>query len=89
MDQPGMVTNLARGQLKRENESPCMFECMVNKYSRLGINRHGYQSCSWSAEQGKMSFSLSSFAPENLVLRDSFGRPVTRPTSAHSFSHSG
>ena len=36
----------------------------------------GCQSCSWSAAKtGKMSYSLSSFAAENLVSRDGFGGP--------------
>ena len=38
-------------------------------------------------QQGEMVLSLSSFAPEKLVSRDGFGRPVLRQ-SAHS-SHSG
>ena len=53
MDQPGMVANPARGQLKRENV--CFF-------------------------------SPSLVAPENLVSRDRFDRPVPRPASACSFS---
>ena len=48
MDQPGMVVNLASGQLNREND-----------------------------------ISLSPFAPENLVSRDGFARPVPRQP-AHS-----
>ena len=43
--------------------------------------------CSWSGEQGNKKKSLSPFAPENLDLRDRFGRPVSRQP-AHS-PHSG
>ena len=48
MDQPGKVSNPARGELNRE-----------------------------------INISLSSFAPENLVSRDGFMRPVLRQP-AHS-----
>ena len=54
-DQPGKVTNPARGQLNREN-----------------------------------NFSLSPFAPENLVSRDGFGSPVPRrPAHLHTQAGSG
>ena len=43
---------------------------------------YGYQSCSWSVEQGKRKILLP-FVPENLVSRDRFDRPVPRHP-AHS-----
>ena len=47
-------------------------------------------SCSWSAEQGKMNTPLSPFAPENLVSRDGFSRPVPRqPAHPHTQAESG
>ena len=55
IDQPGKVTNPARGQLNRENE-----------------------------------YSLSPFAPENLVSRDGFGSLVLRqPAHLHTQAESG
>ena len=39
---------------------------------------------------GKMSISLSVFAPENLVSRDGFGTPVPRqPAHLHTQAESG
>ena len=47
-------------------------------------NEGSCQSCSWSAEQGtSMNFSVSQFVPENLVVRDTFSRPVQHQP-AHS-----
>ena len=44
----------------------------------------------WSAEQGKMTFSLSLLAPENLVSRDRFGRPYPcQPAHFHTRTQSG
>ena len=55
MDQPGKVTNPARGQLNRENNIP-----------------------------------LSPCAPENLVSRDGFSRPVPRqPAHLHTQAEFG
>ena len=43
-----------------------------------------------SAEQEKMNISLSAFAPENLVSRDGFGRPVPRqPVHLYAHAESG
>ena len=51
---------------------------------------NGCQSCSWSAEQGKINISLSAFAPENLVWRDGFGNPVPRrPAHLHTQAEPG
>ena len=68
--------------------TPCMYVCMyvyvwlVNAISRLIGNQPGtdYQFCSWTAEKGKRLFSLNqyTFAPDNLVSCDVFGRPVLR-----------
>ena len=55
--------------------------------AECGSTGHGYQSCLLSAEQGKTTFSLSPPAPEILVSRDSYDRPVPRQP-AHS-PHSG
>ena len=41
-------------------------------------------SCSWSAEQGKLIF-LSPFAPEILVSRDGFGSPVPRQAESGAY----
>ena len=58
--------------------------CIVTAFRELDVNRNGCQSCSWLAKQGKHFFPcLHSFAPENLVSRDRFGRPVQRQP-AHS-----
>ena len=48
--------------------------------SPYGSTGYGCQSCSWWAKQktGKIISCLFSFAPENLVAWDGFGRPVTR-----------
>ena len=48
-----------------------------------GSTGYGCQSRSWSAEQGKIYFFLSPYAPENLVSRDRFDRPIPRQP-AHS-----
>ena len=60
MDQPGKVANPARGQLNRENNiplSPCVPENLVSRdgfMAEYGSTGKGCQSCSWSAEQGKI-----------------------------------
>ena len=59
-------------------------------YSKSMDQPGNCQSCSWSAEQGKLIFSLSAFAPENLVSRDGFGSPVPRqPAHLHTQAESG
>ena len=65
---------------KRDSSSSvllCIYVCIViTYYGRLGVNRYDYESCSWSAEQGKLVFfPVPVFAPVNLVSRDGFGRP--------------
>ena len=54
--------------------------------AEYGSTGYGCQSCLWSAEQGKMIFSLSPFTPENLVSRDGFSRPVPREPAYSSHS---
>ena len=49
-----------------------MFVCMALTTGQ------GCQSCSWSAAERKINYSLSSFAPENLVSRVGFGGPIPR-----------
>ena len=43
-------------------------------YRRLDINRNGYLSCSWSAEQRQTCYSLSPFVPENSVSWERLAR---------------
>ena len=47
-----------------------IYVCMVGTWlsAEHGSTWHGYQSCSWWAEQGKRFFSLSPFAPDNFIL---------------------
>ena len=54
--------------------------------AEYGSTGYGCQSSSWSAKQGNI-FSLSPFAPGNLVSRDGFGHHAPRQP-AHS-PHSG
>ena len=54
-----------------------IYVCMVSTFSTVEITGYACQSCLWSPKQGNMSFSLSPFAPENLVSRDGFGPPVS------------
>ena len=49
----------------------------------------GCQFCSWPAEQGKFN-SPSPFAPDKLISRDGFDRPVPRqPAHLHTQAESG
>ena len=52
---------------------------MVITLSRVWINRARLPILLVVSWTGKMNISLSPFAPENLVSRDGFGRPVPRP----------
>ena len=54
----------------------------------FGSTGYGSQSFSWSAEKGSKSFSLSPFAPENVVSRDELGCPVPRQLACY-LPHSG
>ena len=60
---------------------------MARTLSRICMDQpdmYGYHSsCSWSAKQEFFN-SLFPFAPENLVSRDGFSRPI--PRNARSFS---
>ena len=44
-------------KLSCSNNISTMYVCMVITFSRVWINRVSCQSCSWSAEQGKLKFS--------------------------------
>ena len=54
----------------------CMYVCMVITYSRVWISRVRLPTLLLVSSTGKTDISLSPFAPENLVSRDGFGRPV-------------
>ena len=58
---------------KKHTATMYLWSAFSAKYGSTG---YGCQSCLWSAEQRKCLFSLYPFAPERLVSRDSFGRPV-------------
>ena len=69
----------------------CMCVCVVVTYiySRVCINNRGKiaNPARDQLKNGKIDISLSPYAPENLVSRDRFDRPVPRQP-AHS-PHSG
>ena len=68
--------------------SVCMYVCMAITYSSVLINRVRLPILLVVSSTGRMIFfPLFPFAPENLVSRDRFGRPVPRQ-STHS-PHSG
>ena len=52
--------------------------CMVTHIARVWINRVRLPILLVVSWTGKMNISLSAFAPENLVSRDGFSRPVPR-----------
>ena len=68
-----------------------MYVCMVITYIRVWSTGWGCQSCSWSAEQGKLIFPCPrACVPENLVPRDGFSRPVPRQLAhLHTQAESG
>ena len=70
----------------------CMYICVVITYSK-GKDQPGKvanPARGQLAEQGKNHYSLSSFAPENLVLRDGFRCPVPRQSAhLHTQAESG
>ena len=68
----------------------CMYECMEVTYSkRKDQPGKGYQSCSWSAEQGKLIFPCPR-SHLNLISRDGFGSPVQRqPAHLYTWAESG
>ena len=66
---------------------------ITHTYSRKWINRVRLPILLVVSGTGKMNFSLSPFAPEKLVSRDGFGRPVLRQpatvsggTRTHSYT---
>ena len=60
-----------------------MCECIVSTYNRVWIKRVFLPILLVVNWTGKISISLSSFAPETLVAKGGLGRPVPRQ-SAHS-----
>ena len=61
-----------------------MYVCMVITFSRVWINRIRLPTLLVVSWTGKIRISLSPFAPENLVSRDGFGRPVPRQLILHT-----
>ena len=59
------------------------YVCKVIAYNRVWINRVKLPILLVISGTGKMIFFLSPFAPDILVPRDGFGRPVPRQP-AHS-----
>ena len=79
---------------ERQSDNVCMYVyramyvCMTMTCSRVWINRKVANSARGQLNrENEHSICLSPFAPENLVSRDGFGRPVPRQP-AHSL-HSG
>ena len=67
-----------------------MYVCMVITYSRVCINRLRLPILLVVSWTGKMNIPLSPYAPENLVSRDGFSRPVPRqPARLHTQAESG
>ena len=63
---------------------------MVTHIARLWINPVRLPILLVVSSTGKMNISLSAFAPENLVSRDGFARPVPRqPAHLHTQAESG
>ena len=63
---------------------------MVTHIARVWINRVRLLILHVVSWTGKINISLSTFAPENLVSRDGFGRPVSRqPVHLHTQAKSG
>ena len=81
-DHPLFRHPLYRGATTSEDKktnTACLCYGMYAQHShQQSTTGYGGQSCSWSAEQGKMFFPLSPSAIENLVSRGRFGRPVPR-----------
>ena len=68
----------------------CIHVCVVITYSRVWINRVRSSILLVVSWTGKMNISLFPFAPENLVSRNGFGRPVPRqPAHLHTQAESG
>ena len=66
-----IIIIIINGTLARSLE-PMVTECTFTLIARLPIL---LVVSSWT---GKMNYSLSSLAPENLVSRDGFGGPISR-----------
>ena len=64
--------------------------CIVTHIARVWINRVRLPMLRVVSSTGKMNISLFTFAPENLVSRDSFGIPVPRqPAHLHTQAEYG
>ena len=77
MDRLGKVANPAGGHLNQGKPiflSPRkkMYALIVITY-RLGINRYGGQSCSWSAEHGKRIYCIPAVIPSTCPLHTDSG----------------
>ena len=70
-----------------------MYVCMYvwsSHLARVRINQVRLPILLVVSLTGKMNFSLSPFAPENLISRDGFGSPVPRqPAYLHTQAESG
>ena len=63
----------------------CKYISLVITYIRVWINRVRLPILLVVSRTGKTNISLSPFAPENLVSRDGFGRPVPRQPAYSSY----
>ena len=64
--------------------------CTVTHIASVWINRVRLPILHVVSPTGKVNFSLSASAPENLVSRDAFGSPVPRqPVHLHTLAESG
>ena len=66
----------------------CMYVCVVTQIARVWINRVTYKVANPARGQlnREIDISLSPFAPENLVSRDGFSRPVPRQPAHYPYS---
>ena len=68
----------------------CIYVCMVITYSKRKDQPDKVANPARGQLNREMNYSLSPFAPENLVLRDGFTSPVTRqPAHLHTQAESG
>ena len=74
-----------------QQEQYSMYDHNIYQVARVRINRVRFPTPPVVSWTGKInSISLSPFAPENLVSRDEFGRPVPRqPAISHTQAESG
>ena len=74
----GCSTIQARTGTFTHYESVLRIMCMIITYNRVWINQVRLPILLVVSWTGKINFSLSPFAPKNLVSRDGLGRPVPR-----------